>query len=194
MGKKIGVISVLLVLAAAFAGRAADLAEDYAVQVSAKVRVAPPEITLSWPQDSSAPPASYTVYRKAPADTSWGAGVTLPGANAVYVDTNVSVGTAYEYQIVKHTGPCTGYGYLYAGIAVPMADSRGKLLLMVDNTFSAVLAPELLRLQQDLVGDGWSVIPLEVSRADSPVNVKRMIQAQYNADPANVKCVFLFGH
>ena len=34
----------------------------------------------------------------------------------------------------------------------------------------------------------------DVSRSDSVVNVKNLIKANYNADPANVKSVFLFGH
>ena len=139
-------------------------------------------------------PNSYTIYRKAPTDTNWGAGINLPGTTTSYVDKNVTVGTAYEYQIVKTTSLYTGYGYLYSGINVPLTDYRGKLLLVVDNTYAAQLTNELARLQQDLNGDGWTVIRLDVNRNDSVVNVKNLIKAQYTADPTNVQCVFLFGH
>ena len=139
-------------------------------------------------------PNSYTIYRKAPSDTNWGAGINLPGTTTSYVDKNVTVGTAYEYQIVKTTSLYTGYGYLYSGINVPLTDYRGKLLLVVDNTYAAQLTNELARLQQDLNGDGWTVIRLDVNRNDSVVNVKNLIKAQYTADPTNVQCVFLFGH
>ena len=139
-------------------------------------------------------PNSYTVYRKGPADSGWGTGTTLSGTATSYVDSNVAVGTPYEYQIVKTTSQYTGYGYLYGGINVPMTDSRGKVLLVVDNTYAGALTNELAQLQQDLTGDGWTVIRLDVGRNDSVPSVKARIQAQYSADPTNVKCVFLFGH
>ena len=38
------------------------------------------------------------------------------------------------------------------------------------------------------------VLRHDVSRADSPCNLKRIIQADYSSDPAQVRAVFLFGH
>src|SRR5213593_3394688 len=88
----------------------------YAVEVSAAVQTSPPQIILSWPQDTYTTPTSYTVYRKAPSASSWGAGTTLPGTATTYTDTSVAVGTAYEYQITKVTSTYSGYGYIQAGI------------------------------------------------------------------------------
>jgi hypothetical protein len=110
------------------------------------------------------------------------------------VDTSVSVGTSYEYQIHKTCSGYVGFGYLYSGINVPLVESRGKILLIVDNTYTTNLSSELTRLQQDLAGDGWTVIRHDVSRSNSVSSVKSYIQSQYNADPANVNTVFLFGH
>ena len=45
-----------------------------------------------------------------------------------------------------------------AGINVPLTEERGKLLLIVDKTYALNLASELALLQQDLSGDGWTVI------------------------------------
>ena len=59
------------------------------------------------------------------------------------------------YQVIKHSAACTGYGYTYSGIEVPVIEHRGKLVLVVDNTYAANLAPELDRLRQDMIGDGW---------------------------------------
>ena len=174
--------------------QAIEMTWEFSVQASATVQAAPPQITLNWPQDQYTVPNTYTVYRKAPGDGSWGAGTTLAGTTTSYTDNNVAAGTAYEYQIVKVGPAYTGYGYVYAGINLPMVDSRGKLLLVVDNTYAANMASELARLQQDLVGDGWTVIRLNVNRNDAVTSVKAQIKAQYTADPANVKCVFLFGH
>ncbi len=110
------------------------------------------------------------------------------------MDSNVASGEAYEYQIVKVTSAYNGYGYVYAGIDAPLIESRGKLVLMVDNTCSSPLSNELARLEQDMVGDGWTVLRHDVSPSDSVPSVKATIQAEYNADPANVQAVFLFGH
>ncbi len=118
----------------------------------------------------------------------------MPGTATEYIDKNVAVGASYEYQVVKDTPRYSGYGYIYSGINVPLSDSRGKLLLVVDNTYAAQLTNELARLQQDLVGDGWQAVRMDVARNDSAANVKRRIKAQYDSDPKNVKAVFLFGH
>ena len=167
---------------------------EYAVQVSAAVQTSPPRITLSWPQDTVAVPASYTVYRKAPGASSWGAGLPLPGTATSFADSGVLVGGAYEYQIVKAAAGYTGYGYICAGLQAPFTEQRGKVILVVDNTHAANLAAELSRLQQDLAGDGWTVIRHDVGRGDLVITVKSLIKADYNADPANVKSVFLLGH
>jgi hypothetical protein len=138
------------------------------------------------------------VHRKALNETSWGAGTELPDDATSYTDEDVAAGSAYEYVIVKtaHEGGAgyTGYGYVYAGIEAPLTESRGKVVLIVDDTHAASLAPELARLQEDLVGDGWTVLRHDVARTGSVADVKAVIQADYAADPVNVKAVFLFGH
>lgn len=195
MRKAISVVSTLLfLLGLTVKVGAVESTWEFSVQVSANVQESPALITLTWPQDTYMAPNSYTIYRKAPGATSWGTGTTLPGTSTSYTDSNVSVGTAYEYQVVKSTSLYTGYGYLYGGIKVAANENRGKLLLVLDKTYAAQLTSELGRLQQDLTGDGWTVIRLDVNRNDSPATVKDLIKAQYNADPQNVKSVFLFGH
>ncbi|MDB6115935.1 MAG: hypothetical protein JWQ62_2880, partial [Lacunisphaera sp.] len=188
------VIAAVVMATFALAARAIEATWDYAVQATATVQSSPATITLNWLQDTTATPNSYTVYRKAVGATSWGSGTTLPGSTLSYTDTNVTVGTAYEYQIAKDSGSYSGFGYVQAGIDVPLVENRGKLVLVVDNTNASALAAELTRLQQDLAGDGWTVIRHDVARNDSPTAVKALIKSDYNADPANVKSVFLFGH
>src|SRR5436190_4427231 len=138
MRNAISVITGLwLIIAAAFSGRGAEATWEYSVQVSATAQTSPAQIKLAWPQDIVLTPNSYTVYRKAVGATSWGAGTILPGTATSYTDSSVTSGTAYEYQIVKSTSQYTGYGYIYAGINAPLNDNRGKLLLVVDNTYAA---------------------------------------------------------
>ena len=195
MRRAFGVVASLAsALVVLNAGRAGEITSDYSVQVSTQVQASPPQIALSWPQAGCTAPASYTVYRKAPDDFWWGRGTQLPSSARGFLDTNVVVGVPYEYQVVKANPLYSGYGYIYAGIEVPMVDARGKLLLVIDRTHATELTDQLAQLEQDLTGDGWSVIRLYVNRNDSVLRVKSLIRGQYKADPAKVKCVFLFGH
>jgi hypothetical protein len=175
-------------------GRAVEATWDYSVQIDSVVQTAPAKITLHWAQDTAGVPASYTVYRKAPAESSWGTGTKLPGTVTTYADSAVEVGRSYEYRVVKATSLYTGYGYIQAGIAVPLVDDRGAVVLIVDQTQAEPLTAELIRLEQDLVGDGWTVLRHDVGRTDAVTSVKALIKADYEADPARVKSVFLFGH
>lgn len=185
---------------------------DYAVQVSARVQVTPPQITLAWPADPDA--TAYTLYRKSRDAASWDASTALPTNAIGYVDTNVAVGGTYEYRIRKDakegTSTYTGFGYIYAGVQAPLVDARGKVLLLVDATMANALAVELARLQLDLAGDGWTVLRYDVPRqavAASDLNtnnwparaaevaaLKNVVLTNFAADPLNVKSVFLLGH
>ena len=186
---------------------------DIAVQVSVVAQEAPAQITLQWPGNPSPGIAydSYAIYRKAPSDSSWGAvRAALPGTATSFADTTVSAGVAYEYQVIRNGSnqttnpppPFSGYGYVCAGIRVPPVENRGKMILLVDSTVAPSLSNELAVLQQDLAGDGWTVLRHDVARgADvgltgdvQVVAVKSIIQADFNSDPSNVKGLFLFGH
>src|SRR5687768_2695824 len=114
MRKKINSIwSIVLTLLAAPLIALASPTAEYSVQVSANVEASPAQITLSWPQDTIATPKHYAIYRRAPGEVSWGNPTMLPGTSTSYIDQHVSVGTPYEYQIVKTTPNYTGYGYIY---------------------------------------------------------------------------------
>ena len=182
-----GLFSTLLLTA-----RAETNPRQYAVEVSAAVQTAPARITLTWAPDASA--TGYTIHRKALHGTSWMQLANLGNVNS-WSDLAVANGNSYEYSVLKTTSAgYQGTGYIYAGLNAPMTEARGKMVLIVDNTHAAALAPELERLRQDLVGDGWTVIRHDVARTASPVTIKNLIKADYYADPANVKSVFLFGH
>lgn len=178
-----------LIVCSAFA----DNTFVYAVQISASVQASPPRIHLRWQPDPYGARA-YTVFRKGKNAAAWTKLRALPGTAATFTDANVAVGSAYEYQIIKAGHGYTGYGYIFAGINAPLRDARGKLVLIVDSTRAAALATELARLRSDLIGDGWRVIRRDVAPWENPGRVRSLIVAAYNADPANVRAVFLFGH
>jgi hypothetical protein len=191
----IGVFAFLAIFSAAcFPGRCAENSREYSVQLSVTVQTDPPALRLVWPQDRCALPMRYELYRKSPEATAWGSAINLSGNADSYLDTNIRIGTAYEYQVVKTTSGYQGYGYICAGIEIPPVEQRGRVRLVVDNTYATELSYELAQLQEDLVGDGWAVTRLDVSRTDSVVKVKALIRNAYNADPAHVNSVFLFGH
>ena len=172
----------------------ADTTWNYTVQISATVQDSPPQIALTWPQDGYGA-IRYTVYRKAKGAAAWGAGIVLPGTTTLFTDTNVAVGATYEYQIIKDaTLGYIGTGYIFSGIRAPLAEDRGQLILIVENRHAPALSNELARLQSDLTGDGWTVLRHDVSTNAAPASVRNLIIADYNADPAKVNTVFLFGH
>ena len=187
-------ISVSILLLPCFEVRA-DSTFVYAVQMSARVQASPPQITISWEPDPYGA-NSYTIYRKAKTDTSWSSPlVVLSGSATNYSDTRVSVGTNYEYQIVKAGSlGYAGYGYIFTGIQAPLTDQRGTVILVVGKESVVGLDADLAQLQSDLVGDGWQVIRHDVSTNDTPDNVRTLILNDYWADPAAVNTVFLFGH
>ncbi len=180
---------------------------NYAVRVSAEVQTNPPRIELWWPADTNA--ANYTIYRKLASEVNWDAGTSLAAIATNYLETNILSGGTIEYHIHK-VGLADGDGYILAGIEVPLAEFRGKVVLVVDSSFTTLLSNELARLEQDLAGDGWTVLRHDVprmavdpanassavwaARANEVANVKALINADYDADPVNLRSVFLLGH
>lgn len=171
--------------------------------VSAVANASTPSITLTWPQQSG---HTYAIYRKTRAATSWGSQYGTATSTG-FVDTSVSNGQEYEYK-VQDSG---NLGYVVSGIDVAAVEHRGTMILIVDKTYAAELTFELSRLEQDLVGDGWSVIRHDVDRhtdtdhdnsthddEDAYIagvsQVKNLIQDDYDNNPSDVKAVFLFGH
>src|SRR5262249_4118862 len=147
-----GVVAILFCATISLADSGQISPKLHSVLATANVQSKPPQITLRWPVDPAA--TSYALARKEP-DRKTSIPLTqLPGAADSYSDTGVVSGAAYEYQLIKTTPKYIGYGYLRAGIEVPLRDRRGTLVLIVANTYAADLANDLAQLQQDLVTDG----------------------------------------
>ncbi len=193
LGSK-GVFCSILVCSLIFGTTAQARADvdpkNYAVMVSADVQTSPAQINLHWDIDPQA--SGYSISRRS--SGSWDQVGSVGGNVNSWSDLNVAVGGTYEYRIVKSAAGYTGAGFLLAGIKAPLQDARGKVVLLVDNTYSSALSAELRRMEWDLAGDGWTVLRHDVSRNASVPGVKELIKADYNADPSSVKAVFIFGH
>lgn len=168
--------------------------QSRSVRMWATVQSAPARITLNWLTHPNT--TGFTVFRKPKEATAWGSSIaTLPSTATQYVDNSVALNTSYEYKVVRTTSNLgSGYGYVNAGIELAMVENRGKVVLVVDNTMSTSLSAALTQLQQDLEGDGWSVVRLDVSRTAPVTSVRSLITAAYNAAPTEVKAVLLIGH
>ena len=75
-------------------------ARDRCVLLTAETAKSPPRIELRWPADPKA--MGYAVFRKSPSAASWGdERAAVDAKENRYVDSDVEVGTAYEYKVVK---------------------------------------------------------------------------------------------
>jgi hypothetical protein len=162
------------------------------IQVTTTVTESPPAISFQWNQI----PGHFDIliYRKSKDSINWGNAIaTLPSGTIEYTDVKVEAGMMYEYAI-KAKWWLLIETYVTAGIKCRETEYRGKLILLVDSTFTDELKSELARYESDLIGDGWEVLRKDIAR-NAPVKyVKSVIVNFYNSDPANVNTVFLFGH
>lgn len=164
---------------------------DNSVQLTATTQQTPPQIKLTWKKITGA--TSYTVYRKAKSDISFGTPIaTLTASDTTYTNTDVIVDSAYEYQVIK-SGGSGASGYIYAAIKAPAIHNRGTVLLLVDSTFSDSCSNEITQLMKDLRGDGWKVVRKTFLRNETAANIKTSIVNSYNADNS-IKSVYILGH
>src|SRR3954466_138864 len=76
----------------------ADAIRDYVVEAQVVLSENPPQIILKWPAVAGS--TEYRVSRKRVEDNAWIPLANLAGDQNSYTDGNVSVGAAYEYQII----------------------------------------------------------------------------------------------
>ncbi len=175
----------------------AQVPRDFAVDLTATTSYSPPCITLNWTQRRQANITSQRIYRRLKGEVTWTLQATLTTTDTTYADNTAAAGLQYDYWMQRNfTGisPTTAMGYVSAGAGVPMTEGRGKLLLVIDNTMFTPLAPEISQLQQDLATDGWTVVTISANRSGTAVATKALIKAAYDADPTQVKMVYLLGH
>lgn len=192
-------ILILCVLAAGGKLRtaSAQTPRDFAIDLAATVSASVPRVTLTWTQRRQSNITAQKVYRRLKGEVAWNLLATLGNTDTSYADSTAAAGVEYEYWMQRtYTGisPATAMGYLSAGVGVPMVEARGKLLLVVDSTMVTPLAPEIAQLQADLAADGWVVQTITATRTDTAANVKAQILAAYNADPVQMRMVYLLGH
>lgn len=176
-----------LVLAAAHAA-------DPVPQLRAVATGSPPAVSLSWSGSGT-----HTIYRTTgiglpqgggSTSSSWGSPIATVSGSSWVDSTVVAGGPGYEYRVVSSS---TGnIGYVFAGVAKPVVDGRGAVVLVIEDSLIDPLACELDRLQVDLIGDGYRVLRLPVSRSDTPAQVRSRLQALRSAN-GDLGTAFLLG-
>ncbi|MBA2664274.1 MAG: fibronectin type III domain-containing protein [Bradymonadaceae bacterium] len=164
-----------------------------ALLLRADVATNPNQITLRW--TSFVTPTGLTIYRKEKSATTWGEALASPAATATeWVDTTAVANTYYEYRVSRASGSGTAHGYVAAAIDLAPIDDRGKMVLLVDETFAVALSTEIAQLVDDLTADGWGVVRVNLARSASVASVRGAIKAAYDADPERVRSVYILGH
>jgi len=190
------VLILFLVRASVFAAepinQAQGVARDLQVSITAVVRQS--QIELSFDRS-----AVYTIWRK-PADaTNWGDSVEqVTGAS--WTDKNPEAGKLLEYRVRCADTKREIYGYCISGVNVDQTGWRGKIILLMADDIQVPLAKEIEQLKLDLVGDGWTPVPLIVpslkgwtDQKQAP-GIRAKVKSAYELDPKNTKLLFLLGH
>ena len=182
------------------------------VELTASTQGSVPHITLAWDAEPAA--TSLSVWRRLSGSSTWALLANLPVADTGYADMTAQPGTLYEYRVKRLVPPtepvrvdADQFGFIAAAHDLPLVESRGRVIVVVDNTHATPLAAELAQLRTDLAGDGWTVLYRESARQHVGIDatgsgaarlaevngLKNQIRADYTASPANTRAVFLLG-
>jgi hypothetical protein len=168
----------------------------YTVQAEATVRESPSQITLHWKRDPNAQQIEISKRRLGEHD--WNdLGSTNSPADTTFADDDVQPGILYEYEILDSAmsdSVYAAFGFVVSGIDVQYPFSPGKVILLVDNTYSTPLASEIARWISDLEAEGWGVIRHDVNRTDAIPAVKALVKSDYLADSTHIRSLFILGH
>ena len=172
----------------------AQVSKDATVPMTATLNTGPTSITLTWANPGN---ANLLILRrtKGQAGNGWVQLVNATASNLTgLTDNGIVNGQIYEYVIQRTLGTINAFGYAHVAVNANPVNTRGKVLIFVDSTTANALAPELVRLKNDMRGDGWWPITFYTGLSSTVQSVKNQIIASYNADPLNVKSLLLLGN
>jgi hypothetical protein len=174
----------------------AQVCSDAVVMLQAVTSQTPLRMVLQWQADTGT--VSQVVSRRVAGAPNWTAGKTIIKKDTTYTDSTIVAGTEYEYRMIRNTkragSPISAIGYIRTGVASRIGDDPGACILLVDRTYATELAPELDRLQQDLLAEGRVVHRIDVSAQAAVPSVKAQLSTLYDSDPDNISTLFIFGH
>lgn len=133
---------------------------------------------------------------------------SLPAGTGHWIDTNVSQGQTWEYQVKRfNTWNYGGLdydatGYTIGSLLSDNTNYKGQMILLVADDIPVSLAMKYIRLKKEITADGWFVNELIVPKANNwdsgneVVTIKNQINSIYNAAPISdkPKLLFILGH
>ena len=137
---------------------------------------------------------------------------TITNYGNVFV--TITNGIPYEFQIEQllttNPPPCRdlttngwrSYQYVSAGYNVPLRDTRGNIVLLVESGIASSLSTELTQLIADLRGAGYNVFRHDIAAvevtaagwASAVSSTKSLILTDYNTDTSSDWSLFIVGH
>ena len=168
-----------------------------------------------WEENPAANARNYYVERRSLGSTNW----TVVATNLLtdtWRDTNIAPGSSYEYRLPRPgtTDDARLWPYLVAGRKATPIESRGKVILLVDNSVAPDLVSDLNTFASDLIGDGWTVARHDVARhtnywgndpshllnatnlyyRDNLLKNRQIISNEWRLNPNGTNVVILLGH
>ncbi len=194
MKKTTILLLVLMLVSLTEISNAQDKSVDYCVLVTATTSKSPAAITLNWPDNGKA--LSYSISRKGKYEFTWKSIKTgIAGTVTSYVDSDVTIGNEYEYQIVRNqTGGFTATGYLSCAIDLPIVHKRGTVLLLIEASIKDSLADAINEVSLDMAGDGWKVIHRYAHKDSSIQYVSGLIAEAKKWADNPLRAIYILGH
>lgn len=135
----------------------------------------------------------YTILRKKRADKNFNVIATKTNLqDTTYTDNTVNVGQTYEYA-VQASNNYSITGYVYAGIEIAPRHQAGRVLLLIDSTYTIPAEQELEVYIKDLIKEGWKVNKEIISRNKSVSGVKQIIDNVKQQYP-DLSGIIILGH
>lgn len=172
----------------------AQSSKDATIPITATVSFLPNSIRLDWPNPEA---ADLLIIRRTKGQTGaqWIQRLNVTASTlTTYTDNNVVAGQTYEYAMQRLSADSLySFGYAHVAMRPNAPDSRGNILVIVDSTTADAIGVELVRMKNDMRGDGWIATPYKIGPSATVASVKQKIVDEYNADPQNMKAVLLIG-
>ena len=186
---------LLLILLLIFIGVASHTyaqnlqSKDFAMQIRVEtVKDSKNRIALSWAADSNS--TKISILRKLKSEPNFWLkdSVILPGNATMFIDSTVEENVVYEYAVCRNAKDGNfnriAIGYVATGVNLLPIPTRGKVLILVDETFASQLASKLDRYENLLTLDGWYPVRASVPRAETfdsskVMRTKRIIETEY---------------
>jgi len=138
------------------------------LQLDGKITEDGSRVEISWPKAATGVKTGrISIQRRILGETtkeSWQHIASVRSFSRVYADKVNPKGEAYEYRVSRPSKKKLETGYWVTGRNLQAQDNNGVAIVIVDESLSESLSPQLDRFMLDLIGDGWSVVRHDVPR------------------------------